>query len=113
VEGFDLITGVPWNAIGVVGLVAIIGMSFIKGWIYPKGYVDTLREDRDARILEVRKDREDRVREYQQEVSFWREAAQQGDIALAAERAKVTELLEVARTMEKLLNALPKVGEDA
>lgn len=75
--------------------------------------IDQMREDHAAQLQGLRDDRDTRIGEYQDEVAHWREAFQNSEMALVAERSQKGELLEIARNSEHLLRSLPSAPEES
>lgn len=76
-----------WTQIGATGLVTLVVLLVLFGKLVPK-----------ARLDEVIKEKED-----------WKSAAIRKDEAIALQAGQLDELMEVARTAEHLIRALPPV----
>lgn len=90
IAGISLIQG---GAAGLVGLVVIL---ILRGALVPRSVLQDVRADRDARCLELAAERD-----------TWRAAHQEAEEARHVAQGQVGELLELSRTADHLLRALP------
>lgn len=85
--------GLSPTDLGVSGLLVLVVLLILTGRLVPRSTLQDMREERDT----------------------WRAAHAESEVARQAERAQVTELLELSRTAGHVLTALPRakgVGVD-
>lgn len=87
-----------FKALTASGLLLLVVLFFMLGWIRPKSAITEIREDRDARLKEA-----------QLQISEWREAHRLSEQARLLNEQSLKEALEVARTSEVIVEALRAV----
>lgn len=92
--GVDL-SALPWGTLGPAGLVTMVVVLIIWGKLLPGTTVDRLLSARDQRITEL---------------SAALEAAERRAEVLSQQNA---ELMEIGRTAEQLMRALPAASDRA
>lgn len=76
-------------ATGVSGILSLVVMLVLWGKLVPKSALDDLRADKDKQI------------------DTWRQAYERSEEAREVMRGQITELLQVARTTNHVIEALP------
>lgn len=90
----------PWGQLGlIVGCVALIVTGLTRGWLRPASSVERENKHLEARLL----DRDDTIKELKVTNSILLETNQ-------TQAKSINELLEVGRTQNAVLNALPQAG---
>lgn len=74
------------------GLLSIVVLMILLGYLRPKRAIDEVRQDRDARIADAH-----------EQITIWREAYRLSESAREKNEAALREALEVARAAEDAL----------
>jgi methyl-accepting chemotaxis protein len=80
---------------GSIGIVVWIIYAILKGKLRPQSYVD-----------EIRRDRDERIEQYKQEMDKWVEAFQTSQAAAGQFQEGIREVTEASRTVKQLIEAL-------
>lgn len=96
------------GSITVAGVVLLIGVSIMRGWLVPRRTLEDVRKDRDDRLAE--KDRE--IERAYAERDQWRQTALAAEEGRAVSSEQVATMLEGMKTVTAVVTALPRVGED-
>lgn len=83
---------------GAAGLVALIVLMVLTGKLVTRSALEDARADRDARLAEARA-----------EIAQWQAAARTTMETNSVQAGQIEQLMEVARTAEHLIRALPHV----
>lgn len=97
--GFESLARLPWEGIGIVGVVLILGAMVYNGFLVPKSIVADLTSSRDARIKDLAEERDK-----------WEGVANKALEALQVRNEQQAELMELARTTDAFIRALPRAG---
>lgn len=97
--GFETLAKLPWEGIGIVGVVLILGSMVYHGLLVPKSVVADLTSSRDARIKDLAVERDK-----------WEGVANKALEALQVRNEQQSELMELARTTDAFIRALPRAG---
>jgi hypothetical protein len=89
-SGIGLVQG------GAVGVLVVVLMMVFTGRLVPRSVLEDVRRDRDARLAELAAERDS-----------WKGAHAVSEEARHLDQDSVRELLEVARTTEHVMRALP------
>lgn len=90
------LTSLPVIPTSATALLALVVLLVLWGKLVPKSYLDELRAEKDARIVEVKEDRDLWKAAYENELSINRELT--GQVSL---------LSEVGRTADHVIRSLP------
>jgi Tfp pilus assembly protein PilO len=85
---------------GAGAILAMFVVAIMVGRLVPRRILEDVRADRDARLAELAAERD-----------TWRSAHQESEAARHAALEQVGEMLELSRTAEHVLRALPRAGE--
>ena len=94
------LAGIRYDQIGFGAIVVFGVLAVLRGWIVPRSTVVDLRTDRKERLDEIASERDD-----------WKQAylvSEQARMLLVSQNG---ELLELAKTANHILSALPSTGE--
>lgn len=91
----------PVEGIGVVGIVVVIGYMVFRGVLVPRPIVQDLVKSRDDRITELATERDK-----------WETAAKTALETLREQTDQTGELMELARTTDAFIRALPRAGRN-
>nr|WSZ21127.1 hypothetical protein OH837_49255 [Streptomyces canus] len=80
---------------GAVAILALVVLFIVRGSLVPRSVLEDVRKDRDARIAEIRAERD-----------TWIEAHRESETARKGAQAQVGELLELSRTAYHTLRAI-------
>lgn len=94
--------GIDWAAlpvegIGVVGIVVVVGYMVFRGVLVPRPIVQDLVKSRDDRIAELAAERDK-----------WESVAGTAVDTLKEQGESLAELMELARTTDAFIRALPR-----
>jgi hypothetical protein len=99
-----VILTVAWEQGGAIGLVVLVVLLVLTGKLVPRSVV-----------IDIRRDRDDRVAEAKAETRIWREAFELARRSNEALIPYMHQLIEVGHTTNSVLQALPasqSSGED-
>lgn len=91
------LTSVSWLPTSATGALALVVFLILTGRLVPRSVVNDVRKDRDDRLAEARA-----------EAAKWEQAARVAQETNAVQADQIDQLMEVARTTERLLLALPR-----
>jgi hypothetical protein len=92
----------PWGSLGlIVTLVGMVVTGFIKGWIFTSTSVQWQNKHLEARL----KDKDEIIAEQRATIAAVLETNRTNS-------ASIQELVEVSRTMNAVISALPRAGVD-
>ncbi|MEU1421461.1 hypothetical protein [Kitasatospora sp. NPDC005751] len=91
----DLTSGLVVQG-GAAAILSAVVMLILVGRLVPRSVLEDVRADRDAQLAELRAERDS-----------WKAAHATSEEARHLDQDSVRELLEVARTTEHLMRALP------
>ncbi len=97
--GFEELAKLPVEGIGVVFVVFLVGVMVYRGLLVPKSIVTDLTSSRDARIRDLAEERDK-----------WEGVANKALEALQVRNEQHAELMELARTTDAFIRALPRAG---
>lgn len=97
--GFEELARLPIEGFGIVSLVVFLGFLVYKGLLVPRSVVADLTTSRDARIADLAAER-DKLLEAQGKLVE----------AFNARNEQHAELMELARTTDAFIRALPRAG---
>lgn len=80
----------------VIGILSVVVRMILTGRLVPRATLDDVRADRDARLAEAHKETDD-----------WRAVVELTQRESDVRAAQVTELLELGRTTNTFIKALP------
>lgn len=82
-------------ATGATGILTLVVLLVLWGKIVPRSTLDDMRADKDKQI------------------ETWRSAYEKSETAREIQRAQITDLLEIARTTNTVIQALPVPGANS
>jgi hypothetical protein len=94
-------------------LVALFFIGLYRGWLATGREVRDIRTDRDARLADQDSQTTQLLADKDKQIEQWREAYLNTVAALDEARVQAGELLELARSGEQLLRALPRASTAA
>lgn len=92
----DVVAGLPVGGIGIGGVLSAVGYAILSGRLVPRRAVADVREDRDARLAEIRREAEDWKAAWTAQAEVNRVYADQ-----------VRELIELGRATNEMIRTLP------
>ncbi len=96
---FEELAKLPLEGLSIVGVIFIVGWLVWSGRLVPKSIVNDLVSSREARITDLAAERDK-----------WREAHEKVIEAFDARNDQHAELMELARTTDAFIRALPRGG---
>lgn len=91
------LTSVSWLPTSATGVVALVVFMILTGRLVPRSTIEDSRKDWNERLAEARA-----------EATKWENAARLAQEANVVQADQIEQLMEVARTAEHLLLALPR-----
>ncbi len=98
----SLIGDIPNTVItngGAAGILALAVLAVLRGWLVPRKVLEEAREDREARLVDMR-----------QQVDDWKAAFQASEQRATVLAGQVGELLELARATDEFVRSVPRGG---
>lgn len=92
----SIVEKLPLAGGGAVGILSVVIYMILTGRLVPRSTLDDVRADRDARLAEAHKETDD-----------WRAVVELTQRESVVRAAQVTELLELGRTTNSFIKALP------
>jgi hypothetical protein len=82
-----------------VGILLLVVLFILVGWLVPRRVVKDMRDDRDARLVEART-----------ETTNWQKAYQAVDAARELQAVQLGQLLELAKTTDQFIRTLQRAA---
>jgi hypothetical protein len=86
---------------GAVAVLVWVFRRIIRGDLVPRSVLEDVRKDRDERVHDAR-----------ETTSLWQDAHAESERGRSVYAGQVTQLLELGRTSEAVLRALPRVDKE-
>lgn len=85
-----------------VGVLLLVVLFILVGWLVPRRVVKDMRDDRDARLVEART-----------ETTNWQTAYHAADAARELQAIQLGQLLELAKTTDQFIRTLQRAASSA